>query len=137
ATIWRLRHAGKFPRPVRIGLRAVGWRISEIEAWIDRLNSTTPPTAELGEESSPKTHQKGKGAARSASRPMSASGDATPTALEILDGGNARAAPSQRSVEFSPRRLAGSESDSRRRAHAAGGSAEPASSDANPASTTV
>lgn len=27
-------HKGLFPRPVKIGLRAVAWRTEEIEAWI-------------------------------------------------------------------------------------------------------
>lgn len=27
--------AGRFPRPVRIGQKAVAWRASEIAAWID------------------------------------------------------------------------------------------------------
>lgn len=26
---------GHFPAPVRLGARAVGWRRSEVEAWID------------------------------------------------------------------------------------------------------
>lgn len=29
--------AGRFPAPVRIGPRAIGWRASEIEAWIENL----------------------------------------------------------------------------------------------------
>lgn len=30
--------AGRFPRPVRIGVRAVAWRVSEIAEWInDRI----------------------------------------------------------------------------------------------------
>jgi prophage regulatory protein len=28
------RNAGNFPKPIRIGSRAVGWRRSEIEAWL-------------------------------------------------------------------------------------------------------
>jgi prophage regulatory protein len=27
--------AGKFPRPVRIGDRAVAWRASDLQAWLD------------------------------------------------------------------------------------------------------
>ncbi len=27
--------AGEFPRPVRLGAKAVGWRSDEIDAWID------------------------------------------------------------------------------------------------------
>ena len=33
-TIWRLRRAGKFPPHVQLGENAVGWRRSDLEAWI-------------------------------------------------------------------------------------------------------
>jgi prophage regulatory protein len=33
-TIWRLRRAGKFPAPLRLGERRIAWRESEIEAWL-------------------------------------------------------------------------------------------------------
>ncbi|MDE0132226.1 MAG: AlpA family phage regulatory protein [bacterium] len=36
-TLWRLRQAGQFPRPMRLGgdgSRAVGWLRGDIEAWI-------------------------------------------------------------------------------------------------------
>ena len=32
--IWRLEQAGAFPRRIRIGLRRVGWRASDIENWL-------------------------------------------------------------------------------------------------------
>ncbi|MFN0218243.1 MAG: helix-turn-helix transcriptional regulator [Hyphomicrobium sp.] len=31
----RLEKQGKFPKRIRIGERRVGWRLSEIEAWLD------------------------------------------------------------------------------------------------------
>ena len=37
-TLWRRVKAGDFPRPIRLGgpeSRAVGWRRSEIETWIN------------------------------------------------------------------------------------------------------
>ncbi len=34
-TIYRLMSTGQFPRPRRIGVRAVAWPSSEIEAWKD------------------------------------------------------------------------------------------------------
>ncbi|MNF65287.1 Prophage CP4-57 regulatory protein (AlpA) [compost metagenome] len=34
-TIYRLMAAGKFPRPVRIGERAVAWRADDLAAFID------------------------------------------------------------------------------------------------------
>ena len=33
---------GRFPRPVRVGLRAVRWWQSEVEAWRDDLPRTPP-----------------------------------------------------------------------------------------------
>lgn len=34
-TIYRLMSEGKFPKPVRIGDKAIAWRLSDIEAWIE------------------------------------------------------------------------------------------------------
>ena len=34
ASIYRLVHAGDFPAPVRLGVRAVAWRTEDIDAWI-------------------------------------------------------------------------------------------------------
>jgi prophage regulatory protein len=33
-TIWRLRSAGKLPKPIRIG-GAIRWRASDIELWLE------------------------------------------------------------------------------------------------------
>lgn len=33
--ILRLEKQGRFPKRIRIGERRVGWRLSEIEAWLD------------------------------------------------------------------------------------------------------
>lgn len=35
STIYRLVADRRFPRPVRLGCRAVGWRQSDIESWGD------------------------------------------------------------------------------------------------------
>ena len=35
-TAWRLRRAGKFPKHVQLGENAIGWRRSDLEAWIAR-----------------------------------------------------------------------------------------------------
>lgn len=32
-TILKLRKAGKFPEPIKIGLRKIAWHRSDIEAW--------------------------------------------------------------------------------------------------------
>ena len=34
-TLWRMAQAGTAPRPVKLGERATGYRLSEILAWID------------------------------------------------------------------------------------------------------
>ncbi|QGZ62474.1 helix-turn-helix transcriptional regulator [Paraburkholderia acidisoli] len=41
ATVYRLVKDGCFPGPVRIGVRAVAWRASEIDAWME----SRPPYA--------------------------------------------------------------------------------------------
>lgn len=35
ATIYRLRVLGDFPQPRRLSSRRVGWRLSDVEAWIE------------------------------------------------------------------------------------------------------
>ena len=37
ATLYRMMKSGTFPRPVRLGVRAVGWIQTEIESWIADL----------------------------------------------------------------------------------------------------
>ena len=34
ASIYRLMASGEFPTPIRLGVRAVAWRASDIEAWL-------------------------------------------------------------------------------------------------------
>ena len=34
STVYNLMAKGDFPKPIRIGAQAVGWRASDIEAWI-------------------------------------------------------------------------------------------------------
>ena len=36
STIYKLMSQGTFPNAIRLGPRAVGWRLSDIEDWIDR-----------------------------------------------------------------------------------------------------
>jgi prophage regulatory protein len=36
---WRGIHAGRFPRPVKLGPKMSAWRAEDIKAVIDRLNS--------------------------------------------------------------------------------------------------
>ena len=42
ATIYRMISSGEFPRPVRIGVRATGWRTDEIEEWLASRPYTAP-----------------------------------------------------------------------------------------------
>lgn len=36
SSLYRLAAAGQFPRPIKLGSRAVGWRADEIAAWIEQ-----------------------------------------------------------------------------------------------------
>ncbi|MGA7323864.1 MAG: AlpA family phage regulatory protein [Rhodomicrobium sp.] len=47
--LYKLRAQGKFPNPVSLGKRAVGWRASELDAWIAKRNHRKP-----GETASPR-----------------------------------------------------------------------------------
>ena len=40
STIYQLMTEDRFPRPVRLGKRAVGWRESDIAKWLDELSSS-------------------------------------------------------------------------------------------------
>ena len=33
ATLWRNVKAGRFPTPVRLSARVIGWRVEDIRAW--------------------------------------------------------------------------------------------------------
>ena len=39
STIYQLMSEGKFPRPVKLGKRAVGWRESDIAEWLGGLST--------------------------------------------------------------------------------------------------
>lgn len=34
-TLWRRVRDGQFPKPIRLGPNAVGWRLSAVQEWID------------------------------------------------------------------------------------------------------
>ena len=36
STIYQRIQEGKFPKPIRLGMRAVGWLESEVEAWLQQ-----------------------------------------------------------------------------------------------------
>ena len=33
--VYKMMNAGDFPRPIRLTGKAVGWRLSDVQAWID------------------------------------------------------------------------------------------------------
>ena len=43
AGIYAKMAKGDFPRPMRLGPRAVAWRESDVQEWIDCLNPADPP----------------------------------------------------------------------------------------------
>lgn len=45
-SIYRLMKTGEFPKPLKLGERAVAWRSDEVDAWIEsRTRSTVGDTA--------------------------------------------------------------------------------------------
>lgn len=43
ATVYRLIARGEFPRPIKLGPRAVGWRRCEVAEWLDARERTQLP----------------------------------------------------------------------------------------------
>ena len=41
STVWCLAKSGDFPKPLRLGQKAIGWRRADVEDWLD-----TRPTVE-------------------------------------------------------------------------------------------
>ena len=46
ATILRNVKAGRFPAPIKISQRAIGWRIDDVEAWIAAQAATSKDQAD-------------------------------------------------------------------------------------------
>ena len=42
STIYRMLKTGQFPQPVRVGRKAVRWKLSDIIAWMDSMPSMSP-----------------------------------------------------------------------------------------------
>ena len=34
-TVWRLRRQGLFPQPIKLSAKRIGWKRSDIDAWIE------------------------------------------------------------------------------------------------------
>ena len=49
ATIYRLRDRCEFPQPVQLSPRCVGWRVKDIEAWLDARIAPDPVCGPLAE----------------------------------------------------------------------------------------
>lgn len=47
STIHRYEKAGKFPRRIRLGENAVGYRMSELQAWLDSREVIEPGMAKV------------------------------------------------------------------------------------------
>lgn len=47
---WRNERSGKVPRRISIGIRSVGWRMSELQAWV-RGEWSAPKASVAGEQS--------------------------------------------------------------------------------------
>lgn len=41
ASIWRDEQAGRFPQKVRTGMNSVGYKMSDLQAWLDSLQAVT------------------------------------------------------------------------------------------------
>lgn len=37
STIYQMMASGEFPKPLKIGRRAVGWRVEDIEKWLEEM----------------------------------------------------------------------------------------------------
>ncbi len=42
-TVYRRMAEGAFPRPVRLGRRAVRWGVADVQGWLESLNSERGP----------------------------------------------------------------------------------------------
>ncbi|MEC8081456.1 MAG: AlpA family phage regulatory protein [Pseudomonadota bacterium] len=40
SSIYRLMKEGKFPKPLRLSTMRVAWRLADIEAWVNSLETT-------------------------------------------------------------------------------------------------
>ena len=41
STIYQMMASGEFPKPLKIGRRAVGWRAEDIEKWLDNMQEVS------------------------------------------------------------------------------------------------
>ena len=55
ASVYRQMAEGRFPRPVRLGKNAVGWRSGSVSSWLDKLEEVGPSAAERENVKTPPT----------------------------------------------------------------------------------
>ena len=41
STIYQMVADGEFPKPVKLGRRAVGWRVEEVESWFQKMQEAS------------------------------------------------------------------------------------------------
>jgi prophage regulatory protein len=41
SSIYKMMEDGEFPRPIKLGRRAVGWRADEVAYWLDKMQKAT------------------------------------------------------------------------------------------------
>ena len=51
-TIWRYEQSGRFPKRIKLGGRAIGWKLADVLAWIDSCQgrSISPDVAPRSEK---------------------------------------------------------------------------------------
>ncbi len=55
ASIYRLADSGDFPHPIRVGPRAVRWRLGDIEQWMSERPLATDKVEKVSKEPSHKS----------------------------------------------------------------------------------
>ena len=46
-TLWRLRQSGVFPQPIQLSPRRLGWRLEDIEAFLQSREIQSPATTAI------------------------------------------------------------------------------------------
>ena len=41
SSIYKMIADGTFPKPIRLGRRAVGWRVEDVQEWLDNLQEAS------------------------------------------------------------------------------------------------
>lgn len=41
SSIYKMMENGEFPRPIKLGRRAVGWRADEVANWLDKMQEAS------------------------------------------------------------------------------------------------